>query len=369
VSVQERALARLRRLVEHETPSGDEARITVLIQELRDELASADARCEAIHAPGFGHHLLAFIAGVEPALEPVLVLGHVDTVHPVGTLAERPFRVADGRAWGPGTFDMKAGVAVVLEALAALRADGRRPRRPVELLLTCDEEVGSGTSRALIEERARGAAAVLVPEPPLAGGAAKTARKGVATYQLRITGRAAHAGLEPERGISAITELAHLVLALQALADAGAGTTVAVTVVEGGTRSNVVAAEAVAAVDVRFERLAEFRRVDAAIHGLRPVTAAAVEVMRGDERPPLERTAGVAELYARARAVAAELGWELGEGAAGGGSDGNFTGALGVPTLDGLGVQGDGAHAVHEHVLVADLPRRVAFLRRLLETL
>lgn len=363
-------LARLQRYVEHESPSGDVARTGALAAVLAAELRDAGAAVTEHEAAGWGKHVEARVEGAHPGQAPLLLLGHLDTVFPVGTLAARPFRVQDGRATGPGVFDMKAGLAVLLEALAELRAAGGRPRRPLRILVTCDEEVGSGTSRPLIEALARGAAATLVLEPSLPGGAAKTARKGVAGYTLRSFGRAAHAGVEPEKGISAITELAHQVLAAQALAAPERGTTVTVGLVGGGSASNVVPAEAWAEVDVRFATGDEATRIDTAIRALAPVLAGArLEVSGGVNRPPLERTEAGAALYHAARDSAAELGFELPEGATGGGSDGNFTAALGVPTLDGLGPQGGGAHAVHEHVLVEDLPRRIALLRRLLETL
>jgi len=365
-----RALDRLRHYVEQETPSGDEARARALAATLAADLAAAGAAAERIDEPGWGAHVRARVPGREPGREPVVVLGHLDTVHPAGTLAQRPFRIAEGRAEGPGTYDMKAGLAVLVEALHTLAAAGTAPRRPVTILVTCDEESGTGASRPLIEETARGAAAVLVLEPPLPDGSAKTARKGVATYRIRALGRAAHAGVEPERGVSAIAELAHQILRALALADPARGTTVNVGVVRGGTAVNVVPAEAWAEVDVRFATAAELARVDRALLALEPVLPGArLEVTRPDPRPPLERTEGVLRLYHHARALARELGFELGEGATGGGSDGNWTAALGIPTLDGLGVRGGGAHAEDEHILIEDVPRRIALLARLLETL
>jgi glutamate carboxypeptidase len=265
---------------------------------------------------------------------------------------------------------MKAGLAILVEVLQLLREAGTPPRRPVLVLITCDEEVGSGSSRALIEETARGVVATLVLEPPLRGGAAKTARKGVADYTLRVRGRAAHAGVEPERGISAIRELATQIGLIDALAAPAQGTTINFGIISGGTAGNVVPAEAAVSIDVRFATAAEGERLDAALHALGPVLPGAELVLEGGiNRPPLERTAGVIGLYRQARALAAELGFELGEGATGGGSDGCFTAAIGVPTLDGLGVDGGGAHSTDEHILLADLAPRVALLRRLLETL
>jgi len=364
------ALARLQRLVELESPSGDERRVLALAATIAQELRALAVEVTERRAPGWGVHLEGRLPGAEPQQSPLLLLGHMDTVFPAETLAARPFRVEQDRALGPGVFDMKAGIAVLLEVLAQLRATGAQPRRPLRILLTCDEEVGSGSSRALIEELAGGARAVLVLEPSLPGGAAKTARKGVGDYRLLATGRAAHAGVEPEKGISAITELAHQVLAVQALAAPALGTTVTVGMIGGGSAPNVVPAAAWAEVDVRFSTAAEAARLDSAIRSLAPAVAGAtLEVTGGVNRPPMERTAATAALYQSAREAAASLGFELGEGSTGGGSDGNFTAALGVPTLDGLGPDGGGAHALHEHVLLADLPRRVALIARLLLTL
>ncbi len=363
-------LSRLQRYVEHETPSGDVARASALAGVLAAELRDLGAAVTEHEAPGWGTHVEARVEGAESGLAPLFLLGHLDTVFPVGTLAQRPFRVAEGRATGPGVYDMKGGLAVLVEALAELRGAGARPRRPLRILVSCDEEVGSSTSRPLIDALAHGAAAALVLEPSLPGGGAKTARKGVANYTLRALGRAAHVGADPKEGISAVTELAHQILAAQALAAPERGTTVIAGLIGGGTASNVVPAEAWAEVDVRFATGDEAARIDTAMRTLAPVVPGArLEVTGGVNRPPLERTEAAVALYRAARTHAAEIGFELGEGSTGGASDGNFTAALGVPTLDGLGPQGGGAHAVHEHVLVEDLPRRVALLRRLLETL
>ncbi|HET9985822.1 MAG TPA: M20 family metallopeptidase [Longimicrobiales bacterium] len=364
-------LDRVRRFVEMESPSGDVARAGALAEVVAAELSAAGAEVCFIDAPGWGYHVQATVPGTDEDAEPVFILGHLDTVWPVGTLAARPFRLVDGRAEGPGIFDMKSGLAVAIEALAELRHAGARPARPVRVLVTCDEEVGSTTSRPLIETLARDAVATLVLEPSLPGGAAKTSRKGVGVYRLRFTGRAAHAGVDPEKGVSAVLEMAHQTLALHALAAPARGTTVSVGPVHGGTVSNVIPAEAEAEVDVRFSTLDEGERVDAAIRALRPVLpGAGVAVVQGGiNRPPLERTDAVVALYRTARNIAHELGFDLPEGSTGGGSDGCFTAALGIPTLDGLGPQGAGAHAIDEHIVVADLPRRVALVRRLLEAL
>ncbi len=364
------ALERLRSYVEHETPTGDAARADALARLLAADLQGAGASVVLHPEPGFGHHVRADLDGAEPTLRPVVLLGHLDTVHPVGTLAERPFRVEGERVEGPGTFDMKAGLAVIVEALSRLAAAGRRPRRRVMVLVSCDEEVGSAASRQWLEREAAGAAAALVFEPSLPGGAAKTARRGVATFRLRVHGRAAHAGVDPERGVSAIAELAGQIPAVLSIAAPEIGTTVNVGTIRGGTASNVVAAAAEAEVDVRFADTAEAERVESALRALRPaLPGTTLEIETLGSRPPLERTAGVVALYERARAAARDAGLDLGEGATGGGSDGSYLASIGIPTLDGLGPQGGGAHAVDEHVLVDDLPRRVALLLRLLEEL
>jgi glutamate carboxypeptidase len=367
VSDGDAALERLRGLVELESPSSDEAALHAVAAHLVVQLTACGAETDTVDAHGVGEHVVARIPGREPGLEPVLVLTHFDTVHPVGTF-DPIFRVEDGKAFGPGVFDMKGGVACMIEALHRIRVEGTAPRRPVIFLATCDEETGSATSRALIEELAAGACAVLVPEPPLPGGRAKTRRKGVAGYRVEIQGKAAHAGLAPEAGVNAILELAHQVIAITGLADTDAGTTVSVGVTGGGTTSNVVPAAAWAVVDVRFTAAAEAGRVDHQIRHLRTVLPGArVTVSGGINRPPMERTEGVARLYERARAMAAGEGWELGEGLSGGASDGSFTAGMGIPTLDGIGPEGAGAHAVDEHVLIDDIPRRVQLYRRLFE--
>jgi glutamate carboxypeptidase len=363
------ALERLRRLVELESPSTDQVRLRAVAGDLAAALTGLGAEVETVDVEGAGEHVIGRLPGREPDLEPVLVLAHFDTVHPVGAF-DPVFRVTDGRAHGPGVFDMKGGLACMLEAVGRLAEAGVGPRRPLVFLATCDEETGSATSRALIEELAAGVHAVLVPEPPLPDGGAKTRRKGVAGYRIDVRGRASHAGLAPQEGINAIVELAHQILAITAMADAAAGTTTSVGLVGGGTTTNVVPAEAWAAVDVRFTTAAEAERIDAAMRALAPrLPGAEVRVTGGVNRPPMERTPGIAALFERALALAAEDGWELSEGLAGGASDGSFTAGMGVPTLDGIGPRGGGAHAADEHVLVDDLPHRVRLYGRLLEQL
>lgn len=363
------AVARLRGLVEIESPSGDEVRLRAVAGAFAAGLIAAGADVDTRDVPGVGEHVIGRVAGSDPELDPVMILGHLDTVHPVGTF-DPVFRIEDGLARGPGVFDMKGGLACALAALVRLAGAGARPRRPVLVLATCDEETGSAHSRELIEELARGAHAVLVPEPPLPDGEAKTRRKGVAWYRLEVEGRASHAGLAPADGVNAVVDLAHQIVALEALGDPGSGTTVSPCLVGGGTASNVIPAAASAEVDVRFTTAAEAERVDRAIRSLRPVVdGARLSVSGGINRPPMERTEGVAALYERARALAADAGWTLGEGLSGGASDGSLTAGLGIPTLDGIGPLGGGAHATTEHVLVGDLGRRVMLYGRLLEAL
>jgi glutamate carboxypeptidase len=278
-----------------------------------------------------------------------------------------PLREDGGRLYGPGVFDMKAGIAIGMQAIRALQACRMMPRARVVMLLTTDEEIGSRASRATIEADARQSHAVLVLEPSLPGGAAKTSRKGCGEYELIVRGRAAHAGIEPGKGANAIRELALQIGKLDAIQDVERGVTVNVGLISGGTRANVVPDLAHAIVDVRVQALADAASVDAALHRLAPeLPGTSLELRGGIDRPPLERTDSVVRLYQTARQVAAELGHSLAEGSTGGGSDGNFTAALGIPTLDGLGATGDGAHALHEHVNVVDLPWRAALIAGLL---
>jgi glutamate carboxypeptidase len=265
---------------------------------------------------------------------------------------------------------MKAGVATVLEALALLAQRGERPRGDVVFFISCDEEVGSDSSRGLIEELARSSSAALVVEPSAPGGKIKSRRKGVAWYRLLVRGRAAHAGIEPEAGSSAVHELARLILRVLPLADREAGTTVNVGVVHGGTRANVVADEAWARVDVRFWTREEALRVDGAVRALRPDDPrCTLDVEGGVDRMPLEQTAASDQLFEVAREEAARIGFALERTGTGGASDGNLTSGVGCPTIDGLGPDGGGAHTLDEHILLADIPRRIALLAALFRRL
>jgi len=363
---QDALLAAIRELVEAETPSHDKPRLDAFIASLAAAYAAAGAATEIVASAHRGDHLRARFAQNAGAAPPALILCHYDTVWPVGALATHPFRVEEGKAYGPGILDMQSSLALVEFSLRAIAELGLPLPRPVTVLVTSDEEIGSGASRALIEAEARGAAYVLVLEPPLANGALKTARKGTGSFTVEAIGRAAHAGVEPEKGVNAIAEMGHQILAIQQLNQPAEGTTVNAGVITGGTATNVIPARCTVKVDVRAWTQNEADRVDAAMRSLAPVLpGAAVQVRGGWNRPPLERAA-TAALFARAQAIGRQLGMELQEGSTGGGSDGNFTGALGVPTLDGLGVPGAGAHADDEHILVDQLAPRAALLTALL---
>lgn len=364
---QDTMVAALQQLVEHESPSTDTTLLNALAQVLAERFTEAGATIERVTSASNGDHIKALFAAESDA-RPALVLCHYDTVWSAGTLTHMPFRVEGERVAGPGAFDMKASIVLVEYALQAIKSLGLKLPRPVLALLTSDEEIGSPSSRTLIEQLARQSAYVLVMEPPLTSGALKTARKGIGRFTMNIEGRASHAGTEPEKGLSAIEELAHQVLALHGLRDKERGSTVNVGVARGGTRPNVVAAQAELEIDVRAWTEAEAERLTNAIMTAQPVTPG-VKLHPGGKfnRPPMERSDAIVALFERAKAIAqSELGLQLKEGQTGGGSDANFTAALGVPTLDGLGMPGAGAHADHEHILVEHFPQRAALLAHLL---
>lgn len=356
----------LRRLVEIETPSLDRASQRPAFALLAEMLAAAGMRSRLRAGRRSGGMLLARPAAASAAPWQLL-MGHCDTVWPAGTLASMPVRIAAGRLHGPGVYDMKAGLVQGIFALAVLRDVGARPAVTPLFLVNSDEEVGSDDSYATIVRLARIVDRVFVLEPSLTpAGRLKTSRKGVVQYRIRVRGRAAHAGLDPERGISAILEMSLLVPQLFALNDPQRGVLVNVGIIDGGSRPNVIAAESSAVVDVRVPTHAAAERVDAAIRQLRPANPEArIEVGEADGRAPLEPTADGRKLWHAARRLASDMGIVLEEGCAGGGSDGNITN-LYAPTLDGLGAVGDGAHADHEHVEIERMIERTALLAGLL---
>jgi glutamate carboxypeptidase len=362
-------IATIRELVEIESPSDQKSAVDGLGAVVAAKLAAIGGAVRFHPASNFGNHLQVDFAG-RAAAKPVLLLGHYDTVYPLGTIASMPCRIADGKLTGPGVLDMKSGIALMMYALAALQDWHGELPRPVTVWLVSDEEVGSDSSRAVTEALARKAAAVLVLEPSYGlQGALKTARKGVGDYQVKVTGKASHAGLDFEKGVNAIVELARQIEKISAITDLKKGVTVSVGIVSGGSRTNVVPAEAMAQVDVRVARMRDAAAIDKKMRGLGPFNRKCkVEVSGGVNRPPMERTPSVVALYKKAVGIARNLGWKLGEAAVGGGSDGNFTASLGIPTLDGLGGVGDGAHAVHEHILISELPKRAALVAGLIET-
>jgi len=361
----------LGQFVRAESPSSDKAAVDRFGKIMAAEWRRRGARVTLLRQKERGDHVRAEWnpAGTR-ARGQILVLGHLDTVYGSGTLARMPFRLARGRAFGPGAFDMKAGLVIALFAVDALAAAGRKPEKRIVFLWTSDEEIGSGTSRAVIEREARRSDAVLVLEPASGpAGCVKTGRKGVGEIEIVVTGRAAHAGLNPEEGVNAIEEIALQIARTSRWNEPRRGITVNAGMIEGGTRINVIPEKARAVLDVRAERAADMRALARKFRALRPILRGAkLQIRGGFNRPPMERKTGAA-LYARARALAREMGVTLGEAYVGGGSDGNFTAALGVPTLDGLGAVGEGAHSPDENILIRALPNRAAILAGLFGTI
>jgi glutamate carboxypeptidase len=359
----------LEKFVRAESPTDDKPAVDRCARLVGAEWRRRGARVAFVRQRSAGDHVEVVWpgGGVSGASGQILVLGHLDTVYATGTLGTMPFRVAQGRAFGPGTFDMKGGLVTALFAVDALRNAGLGPGRSVVFLWTSDEETGSATSRALIERTARRSKAALVLEP--AGGPdgrLKTRRKAVGEAELIVTGRAAHAGLNPQEGINAVREMALQIERIARLNDPRRGVTVSPTLAQGGTRSNVIPASARLTLDLRAERISDMRRVERRLKSLRPILPGAkIEVHGGFSRPPLERSAS-AGLFGQAQECGRALGLEIGETSAGGGSDGNFTAALGVPTLDGLGAIGEAPHSPGENVMVRSLPERAALLAMLL---
>jgi glutamate carboxypeptidase len=363
------SLSVLRTLVELESFSGDKSGVDSLAEYVAGEFKACGAAVETLPLAACGNALVVRWSCAASA-SPIMLLCHLDTVWEPGTIRQRPFRVEDGRAYGPGVFDMKSSILLCLLISRAFRAGLCAPGNEVLFFFAPDEETGSAASLPALERLAGSCRAVLCLEPPLPGGRAKTSRKGSGEFSILVQGIAAHAGLDHEKGANAILELSRIVLQLQAITDYERGISVNVGIIRGGAAANVVPAVAEAKVDLRYLRLQDGQAVEAQIRSLRPTDArCTLRVAGGIDRPPLERTAEVARLYEKARGIADSIGMPFGEGPAGGASDGSLTAALGIPTLDGLGVDGDGAHADHEHVIVADIPRRAALLCELLRSI
>lgn len=358
----------LQTLVELESPTDQKAAVDRCLDFAAESAARLGATIRRHRRRSAGDILEArFPQPKSGAEKPILLLGHLDTVWPIGTLAQMPFKIEKGRAWGPGVLDMKAGVTIALTAIQILKAENLS-HHPVTLLLTSDEETGSHASRDLLEKTARRCQAVFVLEPaqgPI--GAYKTARKGVANFRVHVTGVAAHSGVNFQQGHSAIAELARQIAAIESLTDLKRGVTVNVGTIHGGTRSNVIPAEASAEVDVRVPRPSDFARIDRKLKSLRPHDKSCILKIEGAlNRPPMERTRATVALYKKAASLAQQIGFELEEAFTGGGSDGNFTSALGIPTLDGMGAVGEGAHARNESILLKHLAPRTALLAAML---
>jgi glutamate carboxypeptidase len=376
---QDRMVETIRELVEIESPSDHKPAVDRIAAFLAPKFEALGGRTQRHRSHDFGDSLQIDFAGSSrlessnfgsPNRQPVLLLGHYDTVYPLGTLASMPCKIEKGRLRGPGVLDMKSGIALMLHAIEALQAWHGALPRPVTVFLVSDEEVGSHSSRKITEALAKESAGVLVLEPA-AGlrGAVKTARKGVGEYKLGVKGVAAHAGLDPGKGHSAILELARQIATVSKWNNLRRGLSLNPGVIQGGTRTNVIAAEASAGIDVRIKSAKQASGIDRKLRSLRPFDKhCKLEITGGINRLPMERTAGVAALYKKAREIASHVGWKLEEAAVGGGSDGNFTAGIGIPTLDGLGGVGQGAHAVHEFILISELPRRALLLTGMIES-
>jgi glutamate carboxypeptidase len=365
---QEGIVALIRQFVECESPSDNPAAVNRFVELIADAVAPC-ARAKTVAGGKFGKHLVCEmqLPGGRKRGQ-ILALGHSDTVWPMGTLGSMPFRQADGRLWGPGALDMKAGIAFFIFAVRALRELDIAVPHKVALQINSDEEVGSESSRALTEKNAARSQAVLVLEPGTGlDGKLKTARKGVGGFTVTVRGRAAHAGVDFQAGASAIVELSRQIERIAQFVDLKRGITVNPGVIAGGTRSNVVAAEASAQIDIRVLRLKDAPALERKFRALRPFDKrCSIAVTGGLNRPPMERSAGGARLFRTAQKLARELGMEIEESLTGGGSDGNFTAAMGIPTLDGLGAVGEGAHAVNESILVDRIADRTALLAKLI---
>lgn len=353
-------------LANFETPTGSKEHVDQMGQHIEEYVRSLGAAVERIPRHAVGDILLMKWNADLPG-KPLLFLMHMDTVWPLDTLAQRPVHIEGDKLIGPGTWDMKSGIALVLSAIKGLRDRGEFPKRPVWAIFTSDEETGSVHSWEVIETYARQAGLCLVMEFATPAGGLKTWRKGVAQYSVHVKGRSSHAGNAPEKGVNAVVEVAHQTLRITELNRLDQGTSVSVTIVNGGTALNVIPAEATAKVDIRFLKKAEADRIEQALKNLQPVLqGASIEAALITQRPPMEHDATMIRSFAQAKSIAKRLGLDLSEDGSGGGSDGNITAGIGVPTLDGFGPIGDGAHAAHEHVLISSLPFRAALLDRII---
>jgi glutamate carboxypeptidase len=359
------AINMLRELVEIESPSNEKEGVDRVGNLIQQYAQSLNGIIEVHPQEQAGNHVSVRWEGGSKS--GVLLLCHMDTVHPYGSLSKNPFREQDGKLYGPGVLDMKASIVLVLWVLERMKSEGIWPDRPITALFTSDEEVGSKTSRGLIENTALQAGLVLCMEPATASGGLKTWRKGVGDYKIEVVGRAAHAGVDPENGRSAVLELAHQIIAVQSLADTEKGTTINVGLIQGGTAGNVVPETAWAKVDVRVLDQGEAKRIDRGLHALRPALDGTKVIVRGElNRPPMPRDEMMVQTYSRAVQIAARYGWTVDEGGTGGGSDANFVAPLRIPVLDGLGPVGEGAHSEREFIWLNSLPQRAALLATLL---
>lgn len=360
-------LQTIREWVEIESPSDNKLAADRMGALLAARFEGLGGRATVHRAENYGDNIQIDFPGREKT-KPVLLLGHFDTVYPLGTLANMPCHQRGDRLHGPGVLDMKSGIALMLYAIETLKSWHGGLPRPVTVFLVSDEEVGSYSSRKITEKLARGSDAVLVLEPAAGGGAVKTARKGVGEYFLTARGIASHAGLDPGKGHSAILELAHQITKIWKWNDLKRGLSINPGVIRGGTRTNVIAAEAVVEIDVRIKSAKQAAGIDRRFRALKPVDKhCRLEIKGGINRLPMERNAGVVALYRKAQSLARQINWALEEAAVGGGSDGNFTAGIGIPTLDGMGALGEGAHATHENIIISELPRRALLLAGLIE--
>ncbi|HTK26987.1 MAG TPA: M20 family metallopeptidase [Pyrinomonadaceae bacterium] len=363
---QDHLLLSIREIVEIESPSHDAAAIRSVVSWIEKQLAQIplDVEIGKIEAEGFGEHLV--VRAFPSDEKSTLILGHTDTVHPVGTKEKNPTRIDGEKFFGCGIFDMKANIVLVLEVLRYFAETKQNPTRPITVLLSCDEEVGSKTGRPIVEQEAKNAECCLVLEPSF-DGKVKTGRKGTGMFTLRAHGVPAHAGLEPEKGASAILELSRQIEKIQTFNNVSNGTTVNACTIKGGTTSNVIPEWAESEIDVRFTSIKEAERIAQEFAGLKSIDSrVSLELLGGINRPPMERTEAVVALYEKARELGAGFDYEVDETQVGGASDGNFVAALGVPVLDGLGIAGAGAHTLHEHVLVSDIAKRATLVALIL---